>query len=360
MNERELNIKVISNEFANWEVKISNLNSINLYDTNIISENTICELLNLIFDYQLVNINSKVKNHAAIDLGDDTNRISYQITSTKTSKKIQTSLTKFFDNNLDSSYDELYVLILGKKQNKYPKFEIQNEYNFDTNKHILDFRDLLRFISFLPSTKIRKIHKLLLEENQGLKQRPQTNKASRVKRNLALKKRMKKELLIKLDQKDWKRAMFEPYIKFLYSNIIVRSVENDTFPDDSEIPGKMSNWFKGSFWDFYDNGLELIGHGGEVIFDKDGYWDILDWNGDKRRTNPEYKVVNYRDFLRIPYEYIVELDMDTDQYYALPALYVEYAKNGMPYEDILLGIASSLKTERLTTYFDNTMRKKLQ
>ncbi|WP_215224019.1 SMEK domain-containing protein [Echinicola shivajiensis] len=360
MNEREQDLKSISNEFANWEVKIANLNSLNFYDANIISENTVCELLNMVFSYQLININSKSKNQAAIDLGDETNRISYQITSTKTSQKIQKSLDTFFENELENSYDELFFPILGKKQKKYPKLNLPTGFSFEPQRNILDFRDLLHFISFLPNSKIKKVNKILLEHNSSPQPRSASTKANRIKRNLALKKRMKRELLVDLDRQHWKRAMYEPYIRFKYHNIIIRSVENDTFPDDHEITGKMSNWFKGEFWDFYDNGLELIGRGGEAIFDKDGHWDILDWRKDSRRTSSNYEVVSYQDFLRIPYEYIVELDMDTDQYYALPALYVEYAKDGMPYEEILPGIAGTFEHKQLTYYFDKEMKKELK
>ncbi|MEL6557034.1 MAG: SMEK domain-containing protein [Bacteroidota bacterium] len=359
MNEREINLKSISNEFAKWEVKITNLNSLNFYDANIISESTLCVLLNAIFDYKLINANSKTKNHAAIDLCDDTNRISYQITSTKSSQKIQKSLDTFFEKGMHKLYDELFVLILGKKQKKYPLFKCQHKFLFESHRHILDFRDLLYLISFLPSSKIKKINKILLNENSEQKTSTIKNKSSRVRRNLTLKRKMKKELLLNLDQKYWRRAMFEPYRRFRYHNIIVRSVENDTFPDDPRSLGKISNWFKGEFWDFYDRGLELISMGGDAIFDKNGNWDILNWEDDLRRLNKEYKVISYANFLRIPYDFIVELDMETDPYYALPALYVEYAKDGMPYEEILYGVAGNFEEERFTNYFDNKMRRKL-
>jgi hypothetical protein len=78
MNPRELELKTIANEFAKWELKISNLNSLNLYDVNLFSENSICELLNCIFDYKLHNINALTKNHPAIDLGDEYNRVAIQ------------------------------------------------------------------------------------------------------------------------------------------------------------------------------------------------------------------------------------------------------------------------------------------
>lgn len=66
---------------------------------------------------------------------------------------------------MDESYDELFVFILGKKQNRYSKFICKEEFSFNADKHILDFRDLLRFISFLPSYKIKRMNKVILEEN---------------------------------------------------------------------------------------------------------------------------------------------------------------------------------------------------
>ncbi len=67
MNNRELKLKVISNEFARWQVQIENLNSMSLYDANIFSEYTLCELLNLVFDFSLVNANLISTNFPAVD-----------------------------------------------------------------------------------------------------------------------------------------------------------------------------------------------------------------------------------------------------------------------------------------------------
>ncbi|MDB5228060.1 MAG: hypothetical protein JWN78_2253 [Bacteroidota bacterium] len=87
MNKRELILKTISNEFSRWQISIENLSSLNLYDANIFSEKSICDILNAIFDYQFMNINSVIKNYPAIDLVDKENRIAIQITSTKSKKK---------------------------------------------------------------------------------------------------------------------------------------------------------------------------------------------------------------------------------------------------------------------------------
>jgi len=194
MNLRELEIKTISNEFASWETKISNLNSLNLYDANIFSEHSICELLNCIYEYKLHNINAVQKNFPAIDLGDKYNRISFQVTSTKSSKKIQSTIDKFIGNKLYNDYDELFILILGKKQSNYPEFKVTNEFTFNKHKNIIDFRDLLSSINFLPTLKIKKISKILIEENETVNRvAPKRSSSARIIRNLALKKRMKKD-----------------------------------------------------------------------------------------------------------------------------------------------------------------------
>lgn len=360
MNERENIIKSVSNEFANWEVKIANLNSINMFDVNIVSENIICELLNIIFGYKLININSTNLNQTAIDLGDRTNRIAFQITSTKTSKKIQSTVNKFLENKFDQNYDELFFLILGKKQKKYSGFITSNEFDFDIKKHILDFKDLLRHISFLPISKLRKINKIIQDGSSQPRKSNTKSKATRIKRNLALKKRIQKDFILKLEDKHWRRAIYEPIIKFNYRQVIIRSVENDTFPEDNSKPNEMSNWFKADLWDFYDNGIEILGHGGRAIFDNNGNWDILKWENDKRNDNSKYRIVPFNDFLRIPYDFIVEYDMDTDPYYGLPAIYVEYAKDGMPYEEIIHGIVGNCEKEITTYYFEKEKRKKLK
>lgn len=366
MNKRELELKTISNEFARWQVQIENLTSLNLYDANLFSEYSICDILNAIFDYQLKNVNPIVKNHPSIDLADDYNRIAVQVTSTKSKPKIQSTLDKFFENNLEKKYDELFVIILGKKQKTYSDIQIKKQFNFDKEQHILDFKDLLKFINFLPTRRIEKIAKLLEEENIPKRIRKTKSNATKIKRNLALKKRMKKDLLDELPREQWKHAMYKPSLRFKYSQLMIRSVDDTSWPDSEEPEeGEISTWFKANVWDFYDNGLELVSSGYYAIFDEEDNWDTLDWNGDEREKNPKYKKVSYQSFLRIPYEYIVDYDMEPDAYEGVPTIYVEYAKDGMPYEEILYGIMGSSNNEdenksRLTYYFDNNKKKKLK
>lgn len=53
MNNRELKIKMISEQLARLEIPVRNLNAQNLCDINSISENSICGILNLTYGEQI-------------------------------------------------------------------------------------------------------------------------------------------------------------------------------------------------------------------------------------------------------------------------------------------------------------------
>ena len=362
MSKRENELKIISNEFSIWEVRLQNLSSMNLYDAHVLSEDSICDLLNTIFDYKLRNLNALNLNFPAIDLGDKLNSLCIQVTSTKSSKKIQYTIDKFLEKNLNSEYEELLIIVLGKKQKTYPNFNHPESFSFDPNNNILDFRDLLNLLKNTPVRKLEMVSKILLSENYSEMTKKKTvDNATRIKRNLKLKKRLQKDFLRKLDRTEWEHSWYEPWIKFTYHNILIRSVNDTKWPEvDDNSSNEISSWFKGEVWDFYDNGLELISMGGRAIFDKDGFWDILDWKGDEREKNENYEVINYHSFLRIPYDYIIEYDMDTDSYHGLPSIFVDYAKDGMPYEEILIGAGGIYRLKQYRWIFDEDKRRKLK
>ena len=362
MIKREEELKKIVRELTRWEVELSNRNALNLYDANIFSEHTICRLLNSVYGYNLHNINLVQNNFPAIDLADNFNRVAVQVTTTKATKKIQYTIDSFLANGLYQAYDQLFVLILGKKQKSYPAFDTQQHFTFTSEQNIIDFHGLLNKINSLPTPKVEEIAKILLYENQsGTKAAPKQSSAAKLKKNLALRDKMQKALLKDLGHEPWEHAYYEPWVKFRYDSVIVRSVDDRSYPELRPTPaGQISSWFKMQFWDFYDNGIEFIGMGGKAFFDKSGKWDLLDWGDETRKNNPDYTAITYHPFYRIPYDYIVKLDMVTDPYSGYPSLYVEYAKDGMPYEDILYGRAGVYKTKKPTYLFDRTMRAKLK
>lgn len=366
MNNRELKLKIISNEFAKWQVQIENLNSLSLYDANIFSEHTLSELLNIVFDFSLINANLISANFPAVDLVDDTNKIAIQVTSSKQKNKIQATLNKFSETKLYLKYDKLYIIILGKKQNVYANLKLSNNFLFSASEQIIDFKSLLNIVARLPLKRIEKVADLLTKESIRAPQKRRNKNVAIIKRKLSLKKKLQKDLLFEMDRKHWEHLRHEPWIKFRYQNAIIRSVDDTSWPNvDERGDNKMSGWFKGEFWNFYENGIELISDGGDAIFDRDDNWDILNWRGDKREENNNYTKVSSHRFLRIPYDFIIDYDMQPDPYYGLPTIYVEYAKNDMPYEDIVYGRAGyydkqNPKNSYYTYYFENSKRKKLK
>lgn len=336
MNNRELNIKLISEVFAKVEIQIRNLNSQNLYDINIVSENLVCNVLNLVFDYNLKNINESFKNYPGIDLVDDKNRISVQVSSDKSKGKIQKTLNIFSDNSLQEKYDRLIFLVLGEKQKRYTKLEIPSNLNFNVDEDIVDFKDLLRFISFLPIEKIERVYKYLQSELSGKKNQNQKKiTRTRFKQIISLKKRLERDLMKKISEKDWKKyhdlLYYNPSRKFLYDHLIVRSIEDRIFPEVSYNELGMPNWIKWEIWNFYENGLEFVSmFPRKVVINKDETWYFTEDN--------EPNSQNACLFHRIPYENIVEYTMEPDSYYGYPTIFVEYANNGVPYEEFVYGL----------------------
>jgi len=106
------------NKKLSWYVTtIKNDNANGYQDTNHDAEDVFCFILNVIYDYKLENLNKIKNNFPGIDLGDDKNRISVQVTSEKSKKKIQDTLDTFKRENYIKSFDRLIILIIGEKLN---------------------------------------------------------------------------------------------------------------------------------------------------------------------------------------------------------------------------------------------------
>ena len=95
---RELYLKNIADSLALLSSQVSVRNAINLYDINIVAESFYSELLNLIENLNLKNVNTIKKNAPGIDLADEGNRISIQVTSDNTSNKIKHTIAEFLLN----------------------------------------------------------------------------------------------------------------------------------------------------------------------------------------------------------------------------------------------------------------------
>ena len=123
-------------------------NSLGQTDVNSAAEDFYCGLLNIILGgYHLKNLNQLQMNFPAIDLGDDEKRLCVQVTSTNDSKKIASTLQKFFANGLHLRYDRLIVLIIGEAKKYQKEFSIEDGFDFDPKRDIWDTSRLMQRIS---------------------------------------------------------------------------------------------------------------------------------------------------------------------------------------------------------------------
>lgn len=161
---KEVYLKNIAENLALLSREVSILNSVNLYDINIIAEDFFPGLLNLIYDYELQNANHFEKNAPAIDLIDQKNRIAVQVTSDNSSAKIRHTIEEFNKNQAYNLYDRLVVLILTQKKNYSTNFDTQGRFSFDKASDIWDVEKLIKDIRKLETEQIKSISEYLSEE----------------------------------------------------------------------------------------------------------------------------------------------------------------------------------------------------
>jgi len=123
-------------------------------DINLALEDAFIPILRSVYNLpHLINLNRKQKNFPGIDLGDDHDRVAFQLTSTSTLDKVKSTVRQFMDRSYFNTFDELYVLILTRKQASYSQASINelltDQFAFNCKKHIIDLGDLLGLVGGL-------------------------------------------------------------------------------------------------------------------------------------------------------------------------------------------------------------------
>ncbi|MFG1230396.1 SMEK domain-containing protein [Xanthobacter wiegelii] len=123
-------------------------------DINLALEDAFIPILKSVYNLpHLVNLNRKQKNFPGIDLGDDHDRVAFQVTSTTTLDKVKFTVRQFMDRAYYNTFDELFILMLARKQSSYSQAAVNelltDQFAFNCKKHIIDLGDLLSQVSNL-------------------------------------------------------------------------------------------------------------------------------------------------------------------------------------------------------------------
>lgn len=164
MYSREIYIQEITSRLAWIKGKVELLDSLNLYDINIHSETFFCGLLNVVFGYNLKNLNQTETNFPSIDLADESTGIAIQVTSQKDSSKIQNSLNKFFEHGFEKKFQRLIILIIGTKSQYTRIFRVKEGFSFSKDNDIWDMSSLIREIEKKETAELEKIFNYLSKE----------------------------------------------------------------------------------------------------------------------------------------------------------------------------------------------------
>jgi hypothetical protein len=121
-----------------------------------------------------------------------------------------------------------------------------------------------------------------------------------------------------------------PYEALVFDELIVRSVEDTSYPEISRSTGGISPWFKVEVWGFYDYGL-LVTLGCHSILEyEDRSWEVVQHVPDPLPPGSRKGTA----FLlgRIPFRNIGGFDPVPNDAQWLPVLWCLFADGGAPYE----------------------------
>jgi len=168
MISRGIIIGKIVDDLASLKYQIDTRNRLNQFDLTKFCEDFIREVLNTTYKLKFQKLNALRSNTPGVDLGDKKAKIAYQVTSQKTSAKINDTLSAITDTQKEE-YEIIKVVIIGEKQSSYTLTEsLCLDLNF-SNKNIVDIDDILRDIVVLDIEKLEVLYNLFLREFRQVK-----------------------------------------------------------------------------------------------------------------------------------------------------------------------------------------------
>ena len=144
--------------------RITTGGKLNMLNLHMHSENFYLHLFNLLYNYELENLNQSLQNVEAIDLIDHTNKIVTQVSATNTKSKIESALKKDIVNQY-SDYTFKFISI-AKDASKLKKNTFINPHSisFNPSKDIYDITSILNKISFSDIDRQKEIYQFIKKE----------------------------------------------------------------------------------------------------------------------------------------------------------------------------------------------------
>lgn len=144
--------------------RITTGGKLNMLSLHMHAENFYLHLFNLLFDYELENLNQSLQNVEAIDLIDHTNKIVTQVSATNTKLKIESALKKDIVNKY-SDYTFKFISIAKDASNlRKNTFINPHSISFNPSEDIYDITSILNKISIGDIDRQKKIYHFIKKE----------------------------------------------------------------------------------------------------------------------------------------------------------------------------------------------------
>ncbi|MBI6873437.1 restriction endonuclease [Clostridium aciditolerans] len=153
-------------------------------------------------------------------------------------------------------------------------------------------------------------------------------KINSMRRNIVFKKRMHNDFLKSAGCKDrieLDERLHSPMKKFNKSEVLIRSIDDSDYPDNTLLEKDFTGYFKAEVYNFYHNGLQVIIGVKDI---KVRQYDEVD--NDKF----EVGIIRVLEIGYLPFDNIIDYDYDGDEYYMYPHLYCDFINRNDPFEKI--------------------------
>lgn len=150
-----------------------------------------------------------------------------------------------------------------------------------------------------------------------------------IRRRIAIKNRMLKAFLRPVAERT--EAPVQPYDKLRYSKVVLRSIDDHSYPSADRQIGHIRGWMEVGTYDFYHDGIEVILGTAVVLVDDDGAWAPVSIQQPFDATR--YRRIRAFEVGRVPFTNIVTFDDVGDEYYAEPHVFCTFANAGLPFAD---------------------------
>jgi hypothetical protein len=147
--------------------RIKTAGKLNLLNLHGHSEDFYLHFFNLLYEYNLVNLNDHLQNVEAIDLIDHDNKIIIQVSATCTKQKLEKTLEKqIFKQYLNYSF-KFISISKDASDLRTKSFKNPHSITFNPDRDIYDLTFILRNIKSLAVPKMKEVYELMKTELGG-------------------------------------------------------------------------------------------------------------------------------------------------------------------------------------------------